>query len=159
MNKEALLLNLGKTIKVDRGGPESLVGKLIAVEKDYFALLTEEDGVVYYQSKHIRSITRDAKDFPTQPQEDGEEPGVLYYQGENFVGVIRNFKNSWVKINRGGPESLEGILNEIHDDYVTIISKQEVVIISLFHIRNISFGPKKEEEKSNAKNTGRNPRR
>ena len=32
---------VGKTIKVDRGGPESRIGKLMAVLNDHLVLLTE----------------------------------------------------------------------------------------------------------------------
>ena len=152
MNKDALLSHVGKTVRVDRGGPESRVGKVLAVESDYFALFTKDDGVVYYKLQHIKSITVDSKATLNQESVE-EEDNVTYYQGEDFQSVISNFKHSWVKVNRGGPESLEGILNDIEDEYVTIYSKQELIQLSMFHIRNISFGPKSEEkDDSNSKN-------
>ena len=36
MNKEMIHSLVDKVIKVDRGGPESRVGKLLAAEEDYY---------------------------------------------------------------------------------------------------------------------------
>ena len=148
MNKDLLLSLLSKTIKVDRGGPESREGKLLAVGSDYFTLFTKDDGVVYYKMQHVKSITVDTKGN-LNPEVGVETEKVELYQGEDFKSVIKNFRHSWVKVNRGGPEKLEGILNEVEDDYVTIISKQEVIQLAMFHIRNISFGAISEEEGNN----------
>ena len=41
-----LLSFIGKPVKINRGGPESMVGRLIAVHADYIVLLTK-DGIVY----------------------------------------------------------------------------------------------------------------
>ena len=61
MNKEVLQTLIGKTIKVDRGGPESRIGKLLAVSEDHFTILTEADGVVYYLTHHIKSRQKTQK--------------------------------------------------------------------------------------------------
>ena len=152
MNRDLMLSLVGKAIRVDRGGPESRVGMLLAVEGDYFALFTKDDGVVYYKMQHIKSVTVDTKGSLNQEVEVPEN--VEHYQGEDFKSVITNFRHSWVKVNRGGPEMLEGILNEVEDDYVTIFSKQEVIQLSMFHIRNISFGVEatEEDKKQGSKN-------
>lgn len=155
MNKNLMLSFIGKVIKVDRGGPESRVGKLLAVESDYFVLSTKDDGIVYYKMQHVKSVTVDAKGHLKQEVETPEN--VEYYKGADFKSVISNFRHSWVKVNRGGPETIEGILNEVEDDYVTIFSKQEVIQLAMFHIRNISFGVKESEgseenDKQNSKN-------
>ena len=141
MNNEFLLSLIGKSIKVDRGGPESRVGVLKAVEGDYLILYTKDDGYVYYKLQHIKSVTVDSKGLVNV-----EEPeNVEFYQGTDFNNCISNFCDSWVKVNRGGPEALEGILNKVYDDSVTVYSKQDVVHLAMYHIRNISFGAKKEE--------------
>ena len=145
MNKDLLISLVGKIIRVDRGGPESREGKLLAVGSDYFVLFTKDDGVVYYKMQHVKSVTVDTKGN-LSPEVGVDSENVELYEGEDFKSVIKNFRHSWVKVNRGGPEKLEGILNEVDDDYVTIISKQEVIQLAMFHIRNISFGAKSEEE-------------
>ena len=48
MNKNMILSLVDKVIKVDRGGPESRVGMVLNAEDDHFTLLTEEDGIIYY---------------------------------------------------------------------------------------------------------------
>jgi hypothetical protein len=47
MNKDMMQSLVGKILRVDRGGAESRVGKLLAVGEDYFTLMTKEDGVIF----------------------------------------------------------------------------------------------------------------
>lgn len=56
-----------------------------------------------------------------------------------------------MKINRGGPEKLEGVLSDVNNHFVSLINKEEIVHLSMYHIRNISYGlklEKAEEEQS-----------
>ena len=149
-------LFVGKTIKVDRGGPESRSGKLLAVFEDFFVLLTEKDGVVYYKTNHIRSITESSKDdmkFELAVPEKFD-----FKTAEHFVQLLEGIRFQWVRINRGGPESFEGVLSEVNKHFASLIVKEEVVRVSMKHIRNISYGlivekPKKNKsEKSNDNN-------
>ncbi|MEK4229777.1 hypothetical protein [Solibacillus sp. FSL H8-0538] len=160
MNKEMLLSLMDKVVKVDRGGPESRIGKLLAAGDDYFTVITEEDGVVYYKTQHIKSLTIDTKSGLKFNMEMPEK--LEYLQDADFVSVIGNLYHHWIKVNRGGPEMIEGILDEITKDYVTIISNGEVIRLSMYHIRNISAGSKAKEsneEKGNSKQTKNSYRR
>lgn len=141
-------LLVGKTIRVDRGGPESRQGKLLAVFDDYFVLLTETDGVVYYKTNHIRSITESSKDLMKLGVDVPEN--FEFKSGENFTKLLEMIKYQWVKINRGGPESLEGVLNDVDKDFASLIVQEEIVRFSMKHIRNISFGLRVEKPKSNS---------
>lgn len=58
----------------------------------------------------------------------------------------------WVKINRGGPETLEGVMDVVTDDFVTIVANEEIIRVALFHIRNISYGVKIEKTKEDKGN-------
>lgn len=136
---------VNSTIKVDRGGPESRVGRLLAAADDHIIVLTAEDGVIYYNTHHIKSLTVNAKSevqLDLQVPEDFE-----FIQAKDYKSVLKGLQYKWVKINRGGPETLEGIMDEVHDDFLTIVSNEEVIRISMFHMRNISYGVK--IEKSN----------
>ncbi|KOO49510.1 hypothetical protein ABE042_20370 [Viridibacillus arvi] len=149
MNKEIMLSLLHKVIKVDRGGPESRIGFLLAAEDDYFALLTEADGVTYYRTQHVKSITIDAKEglkFALEIPENFE-----YITGGDFSSILNSLKYSWIKVNRGGPEMLEGVLDEVGTDYVIIIANEEVIRLSMFHIRSLSYGAKVEKVKGEEK--------
>ena len=56
-----LLSLIDKEVKVDRGGPESRVGKLMYVKDDHFCLLAADDGIIYYNTQHIKSLTINIK--------------------------------------------------------------------------------------------------
>lgn len=143
MNRDMMKSLVGKAIKVDRGGPESRIGKLLEVFDDHLVLLTEDDGVVYYNTQHIKSVTENAKEELEFKVEIPE--GFEYKKADTFQGLLDCLKFQWVKINRGGPEKLEGVLSDVNKDFVSLISKEEIVRLSMFHIRNISYGLKIEK--------------
>ena len=140
---------IGKVIRVDRNGPESRIGKLMDASDDHIAVLTEDEGVVYYNTKHIKSLTDNLKGemkFNIEVPMDFE-----FKKAANFQDLLESLKLKWVKINRGGPEKLEGIITEVNKDFVFLINNQEIVQLSMFHIKNISYGVKienAEKEKS-----------
>jgi len=154
MDRELMNMHVGKTIRVDRGGPESRIGKLLAVFEDYFVLLTESDGVVYYKTNHVRSITESSKDAMKLGLKIPEN--LEYKTAENFHKLLESIRFQWVRINRsGGAESLEGVLSDSNKHYASLIVKDEVVRFSMKHIRNISYGlmvekAKKDDGKSDS---------
>jgi spore coat protein B len=153
MEREMMELFIGKTIKVDRGGPESRSGKLLAVFEDFFAILTESDGVVYYKTNHVRSITESSKD---DMKFGLKVPNKLDFKtAENFHKLLESIRFQWIKVNRGGSESLEGVLSDVNKHYLSLIVKEEVVRFSMKHIRNISYGlmvdKKKDKDKDKDK--------
>ncbi len=154
MNQDMMKSMVGKIIKIDRGGPESRIGKLLDVYDDHLVIITEDDGVVYYNTHHIKSVTENAKE---QLEFNIEVPeGFEFKKGSNFQDLLDSLKFQWVKINRGGPEKLEGVLSDVNQDFVSLINKEEVVRLSMFHIRNISYGlkiEKQEEEKADNQET------
>ena len=142
MNKKMILSLVDKVIKVDRGGPESRVGRLLAAHEDHITLLTEDEGIIYYKTQHIKSLTLNAKN---ESEFDFEVPrGFKFITAKDFKSVLEKLNHRWVKINRGGPETLEGIIvmDDVNDDFITIVSHEEIIKLSMFHIRNISYGVK-----------------
>jgi spore coat protein B len=154
MNKEVMNLHVGKTIRVDRGGPESRQGKLLAVFDDYFVLLTEKDGVVYYKTNHIKSVTESSKDLMKLGLEIPKN--FDYKTGDNFHKLLESIKYQWVRINRGNTEALEGVLNDVNKDFASLIVKEEVVRFSMKHIRNISYGLMVETQKNDSDDSDNN---
>jgi spore coat protein B len=51
---------INSNIKVNQGGPEAKLGKLLNVIDNYIFLFTEDDGVVFYNINHIKSVTSQA---------------------------------------------------------------------------------------------------
>ena len=140
---------IGKVIRVNRGGPESRIGKLMDASDDHIALLTEDEGVVYYNTKHIKSLTDNVKGKMKFNIEDPID--FEFKKADNFQDLLESLKLKWVKINRGGPEKVEGVITEVNKDFVVLIDNQEIVRLSMFHIKNISYGvkiEKAEKEKS-----------
>ena len=150
MNKDLLLTLMKKVIRVDRGGPESRIGKLMAAEDDHFVLLTEKDGIVYYKTQHIKSITLNSRDGMEFSVEDPAADSYLL--APDFKTVVSSLRHHWVKVNRGGPEMLEGIMDEVTDDYITIFSKEEIIRLAMYHVRNISLGTTSEKTNDGMKN-------
>lgn len=143
MNNEILRSLVGKVVKVNCSGDDPRVGQLLAAEEDYFVLLTKEDGVLYYKGHHVKSLTDKTKkglEFDLLNPKD-----YMYTGGKVFTEVLNNLKYKWVTINQGGYEKYEGVLDDCNDDYVTIISNEEVVRASTFHIKNIGYDLKIEE--------------
>ncbi|MFS0784242.1 hypothetical protein [Bacillus sp. 1P06AnD] len=143
---------IGKTVRLDRGGPESRTGQVLSVQKDFLVLYNEKEGVIYYKTDHIKSVSVDAKDYSdlTPPTDDFVPPSFI--QTDCFTSVLDNMKHRWVKINRGGPESVEGLLTEIFDDHLLLIINNELASVFNFHIRSISYSSEAEkQEKSKDK--------
>ncbi|MEG0439683.1 MAG: hypothetical protein RR587_10665, partial [Solibacillus sp.] len=150
MNKNLLLSLMNKVVRVDRGGPESRIGKLMAAEDDHFVMLTEKDGIIYYKMQHVKSITinsRDGMEF------NAKDPAANSYAlASDFKSIVDSLRYQWVKVNRGGPEMIEGIMNEVTDEYITIFAEGEVIRLAMFHVRNISLGTtSKKEDKGKGK--------
>jgi len=154
MDKASLDLLLGRSIRVDRGGPESRLGKLIAAKDDHFVVYSENDGMLYYRTDHIKSLTLDTRDFVVETADPNAVQPLLpkYIDVNNFTSIVNEMLYHWVQINRGGPEKIEGVLVEATGTHVTVIAGNEVIKVLSFHIRNISYGMKKNNEQEKDKN-------
>ena len=108
-------------------------------------LETEDDGIVYFNADHVKSIS-------AEQEEDGqEEERPEFEMADDFHGIFKRLIHKWVSINRGGPEAVEGILVDNSDGHYTLVKDKEVLRIYPFHIKSISEGAKgaakKEENK------------
>jgi spore coat protein B len=146
LNSESFKDMLGQlksqNVQIDRGGPESLKGKLVDVYDDFLVLQTENDGVVFYQIHHIKSISVDQGS-----SKENSNQSIPEVTAEVFSDLLKGYQHSWITINRGGPESVEGVLADITSDYVTVIHHEKVFRITNYHIRNISHGSKHDQKK------------
>lgn len=145
MQMKSLLEGMtGKLLKVHRHGPDSKVGKLLEFNADFLTLLTEEDGVVYVNTQHIKSLSQHAKDNQNNNQDDLED--LNYCSASSFQDLFQQLQYSWVSINKG-PEKVEGVLNDFGEDLVTVVAGDEIIHLTPFHIKTISYGckPKNEE--------------
>ena len=147
-----------EVIQINQGGPECSHGTLLAVRSDFLILLTEEDGVVYVNLHHIKSVSKTEKlEDNTEKLEDntdGKETSKypVFSTVTNFSDVFKELECKWVTINRGGPEAMEGVLVEKSGDFYTLISDHAVLRIHPFHIRSVSSGPRGSMKQNNNEN-------
>lgn len=142
---------INQSVQFNQGGPESKKGRLVWLGDDYAALNTNEDGVVYFNIHHIKSISKHEPDLKIE----GQTPsGVL--EADDLSEVFKSLTHKWVSINRGGPEAIEGILVDNADGHYTLVKNQEVLRIYPFHIKSISLGPKGSYKKEDEKNEHQN---
>lgn len=131
-----LLKNLkGSKIRIDRGGPESRDGKLLDVLSDYLVLENKKEGIIYYKTYHIKSVSVLEQKAQNDEQHDEDNS---YVCASGFKDLLKELKYSWVKINRGGPEKIEGVLVNSSGDYLILTVNDEVNRIPIFHIRSLS---------------------
>lgn len=131
---------VGKLVRVNKGGPESSEGIVLVAKGNYIVVYIKHEGVVYYNLEHIKSITllnKPIKHF----NKHGQHREIHWERNRphSFLDALRSKKNRLIKINRGGPDSITGVLTSVHHNYIKLIDKEESVIIFTHHIK--SFTP------------------
>ncbi|MED4583927.1 hypothetical protein P9578_14185 [Brevibacillus choshinensis] len=156
MDKASMDLLVGRSVRVDRGGPESRTGKLLSAQNDYFVIYSETDGkIVYYKKDHVKSLTLDSRevsDVVIESNEEEQQPVLQYFEADSFISVLQSMHLYSVQINRGGPEKIEGVIVDANENEVTLIVGNEVVKILPFHIRNISYSGNQNNDQNNNNN-------
>ncbi|WP_416655244.1 spore coat protein [Bacillus amyloliquefaciens] len=134
-----------RTVQLNQGGPESKRGKLHETGDDFLVLETEDDGIVYFNTDHVKSISAEQED-------DQEDERTEFEMADDFHGIFKCLIHKWVSINRGGPEAVEGILVDNSDGHYTLVKDKEVLRIHPLHIKSISAGAKGAAKKEENKN-------
>jgi spore coat protein B len=155
----------GKYVQINQGGPESKKGLVLGNVEDFIVIFTEDDGVVYFNVQHIKSI---AENNQNQNQNQNQNNGNVqmtqtvvpeYEKVNSFHELFGRMAHKWIAINRGGPEAMEGILVENAGGHYTLINNQEVMRINPYHIKSISSGPKgalKQQNQNNQQDQNQN---
>jgi spore coat protein B len=144
---ELLKKLIGNMVKVNQGGPESKTGIVVVVAGDYMGLLTEDDGIVFYNTTHIKSVSvqninQDFDQNINQSTPLSDSPILNDIHAQNFYELFDYLAYKWVSINRGGPEASEGILVQEEGEHYTLVNNNEVIRIYPYHIKSISIGSK-----------------
>ncbi|WP_237391933.1 hypothetical protein [Paenibacillus dendrobii] len=124
---------VGQTVKINRGGPDSVEGVLLSVQNNYLAVWSKEGSIVYVSTTHIKSITATGK--------SGGAQGTMAspISAYNFASLLQALRYRHVQINRGGPEKLEGIVADANQSYLMLAVKgEEVVRIPIYHVKSVS---------------------
>ncbi len=124
---------VGQSVKINRGGPDSVEGVLLSVQNDYLSVWTKDNKVVYISTTHIKSITATGKSGGVQ----GAMASPI--RSYNFASLLQALRYRYVQINRGGPEKLEGIVADANQNYLMLAVKgEEVVRIPINHVKSVS---------------------
>lgn len=150
---ELLQKMVGSVVNVNQGGPEFKTGRVINVADDYMILLTEDDGIVFYHTVHVKSVSE-----RNSAQSDAESDFFIDYHyfdnidAKKFYDLFDYFAYKWISINRGGPEALEGVLVQEEGEHYTLVNNNEVIRVYPYHIKSISIGSKgalKQQQQNN----------
>ena len=140
---------IGQNIKVNLGGPESRSGILISIKSDYLIVQTKKEGILYYPFQHIKGIqTSPSTKSDTIIESD-------FFDHDDFEEVLEQLKLRKVKINRGGPDSVEGIITGLTNGNIILSKNDEILFIPIFHVKNINeviLDEEKEEDEENNEN-------
>ncbi|TKD72463.1 spore coat protein [Pseudalkalibacillus hwajinpoensis] len=145
---------IGHNVQINRGGPEKQFGELLDLQKDFLTVKGENDVVFYYHAAHLKSVTVNTKEeLEVTVTPIPEEKVVTFAKADSFNELLQALQYSWVQINRGGPEKVEGALLSISEDHVILANDAELMHISMFHIKSVSNPvTTKQEEDSNENN-------
>lgn len=153
MNGQGLRGLLGREIKINRGGPDSVQGTLMDVRWDYMAMSCKE-GIVYVNETHVKSITETGRSGGNRAAALGNP-----IPSNTFLGVMQALRFRRVQINRGGPEKVEGILADANQNQLVMALKnQEIVRIPMQHVKSVSLvrGSNNNNSNNNNNNTNNN---
>ena len=135
MSEDIMQSFIGKVIRVDVGARKSRIGRVMDASDEHIVIFTE-DAVVYYNIDYIHCFSENSKgemEFDIEVPNDFE-----FIKVATFKDLLDSLKFRWVQIDCGG-KKLEGILNDVKQDVVTLINKEEIFRIFMFHIENISY--------------------
>jgi len=163
-----------QTVRINGQGPESKLGTLLDVRDDFFVLSTDVDGLIFYKEHHVKSLSHSipvatndveveevvtekggSSSIAEEALEEVNKFAEMYDQiaADTTNDLLSNLKYSWVKINRKGPESIEGMLVEANEDYLVLVVNNEIFRISTFHVKNFSVNPTKSENQESEQTT------
>ncbi|MFC4306213.1 hypothetical protein [Cohnella boryungensis] len=150
---------VGRSIRVNRGGHDSVAGILVAIPGDY--LVIHSDSVmVYVNGTHVKSITEGSRSGGHSGGKSGGSGGRTggsrthgvhksHISAPSFQSLLSRLRHKHIQINRGGHEKLDGFLAEISSDNVLLIVDRELVRIPIFHIKNVGVSKKNNNKSSN----------
>ncbi|MFE0623131.1 spore coat protein [Priestia aryabhattai] len=145
-------LSLMKTkyVQVNQGGPEKKAGQLLDVlgsfESAYIVLLTEDDGIIYINTEHVKSVSEYQNNNGDQTAQSANELLVSqepeYMKSKSFNDLFAHLSHKWVSINNGGPEAVEGVLVQSRNGTFTLVQNNQVLRLQPRHVKTICVGAK-----------------
>jgi spore coat protein B len=140
---------IGTEVKINRGGPDSIVGRLLSVHYDYLAIQIKDGTIVYIQSQHIKSISSTNSNVSRGNKSNRSNRASQRFEtAYTFEGLLGQLRYTNVQINRGGPEKVEGLVVHSGDNILLLVVNNEIIRIPIFHVKSINAA-NKNNSKSN----------
>ncbi|MCM3569480.1 hypothetical protein [Neobacillus mesonae] len=131
----------GQMVRLGKHG-----GLLLGINSDFLTLYSEAEGIIYYSMLHVKYFTEHVK--PENHPAITLPEGVTYDPDFTLESLTEETPYPWVRISLGGPEKVEGILESLDDDFLTLIFHEEIIRVARYHIKTIGIGEKPKEEKA-----------
>ena len=130
---------IGTEVKINRGGPDSIVGRLLSVHHDYLAIQMKDGTIVYIQLQHIKSISSTNSNVSRGNKSNRSNRAPQRFEhAYTFEGLLGQLRYTNVQINRGGPEKVEGLVVHSGDNILLLVVNNEIIRIPIFHIKSIN---------------------
>lgn len=122
-------------IRLECGSPDAITGYLMAVHEDFVVVGVIPDGSVYLPIHHIQTVL---------PLDVSVSPEFLHWLHSKqicpgtgwFADILQASTGEMVRLGRGGPEDVSGILKTVHDVAIElVVSPHEVVWMPVHHIK------------------------
>ncbi|MGW6381007.1 hypothetical protein, partial [Peribacillus butanolivorans] len=134
---------VASSIKVNGGGPESKIGRVLDAKEEFLVLSTEKDGLVVFPFSNVKNVTI----LESQSNDDLSE--ITFSGAITLNDVLSLLNHNWVSINTGGPEKVGGVLVEVADEHVIVVKNEEIFYVTTEQIKVLSLAKDEDENSSN----------
>lgn len=161
---------IGRRVRINRGGPDSIEGILLAVNGDVL-VLSSRGIIVYVNGRHVKSITEGTSGGRSRGKSGGSQGGrhsssvgrsgmgrssMGFIQASSFASLLSRLRQQFIQINRSGPERIEGFLAETGNDFILLVVGRELVRVPVFHIKTVNISTGSRGNESGSGNSGGN---
>lgn len=120
---------IGKCVRINLVGDETIEGRFIAFCRDYIVLKTK-DGVVYVNADQVESIEENGAD-----RSGGQRPPFI--RAANFRDLVEQFEDEFVKIKWGRRDKVKGFVTDVSGNIMTVVDNNRMIQIFIDKIKAI----------------------
>jgi hypothetical protein len=126
-------------VHLEGAGSNPTIGYVLSVKDDYLVTSVIPDGSVYFPIRHVQMI------LPLEVTVRAEFLEWLLPRRESisnaecFHDVLQQAAGELIKLGRGGPADISGILRAVHEEFIEIVVSPHVVAaIPTHHVKAFS---------------------
>ncbi|MBX5437344.1 MAG: hypothetical protein IRZ33_09010 [Alicyclobacillaceae bacterium] len=137
--RDALCTWTKSVVQLDGAGPEPVAAYLLDVRTDYLAVSVIPEGLLYVPTRHVQLVR--PLDVTVQAEFTSwmDRYLVRFAQADRFAEALSYEAGIAVKIGRGGPDEVLGVVRSANDHFVElVVSPHELVRIPMHHVKSVS---------------------